>query len=85
MVGRRGARRTGRRTARRVSRRQAAKQAPAPEASAPEASAPEAPPVPEAAPQEDPYAKLKEAKELLDAGILTEEEFAAEKKRILGD
>lgn len=32
----------------------------------------------------DRYAKLKEAKELLDAGILTEEEFAAEKKKILG-
>lgn len=32
----------------------------------------------------DPYQKLKEAKELLDAGILTEKEFAAEKKKILG-
>ena len=32
----------------------------------------------------DPYQKLKEAKELLDAGILTEEEFAAEKKKLLG-
>ncbi|MFV1960568.1 MAG: SHOCT domain-containing protein, partial [Acidimicrobiia bacterium] len=34
--------------------------------------------------EEDKYAKLKEAKELLDAGILTEEEFAAEKAKILG-
>ncbi|MEZ5176379.1 MAG: SHOCT domain-containing protein [Acidimicrobiia bacterium] len=32
----------------------------------------------------DPYEKLKEAKQLLDDGILTEEEFAAEKKKILG-
>ena len=34
--------------------------------------------------QEDPYEKLKEAKELLDQGILTQEEFDAEKKKILG-
>ena len=46
--------------------------------------APAAPP-PEPAPAEDdPYAKLKEAKELLDAGILTQDEFEAEKKKILG-
>ena len=32
----------------------------------------------------DPIAKLKEFKELLDAGILTEEEFAAEKAKLLG-
>lgn len=33
---------------------------------------------------DDPYEKLKEAKKLLDEGILTQEEFAAEKKKILG-
>jgi hypothetical protein len=38
-------------------------------------------PVAEAA---DPIAKLKELKELLDAGVLTEEEFAAEKAKVLG-
>ena len=39
----------------------------------------------EAAPEPvDPYEQLKEAKELLDAGILTQEEFEAEKKKILG-
>ena len=32
----------------------------------------------------DPYAQLKEAKELLDAGILSQEEFEAEKKKLLG-
>lgn len=48
-------------------------------------------PIPAAAPHEaapaedDRYAKLKEAKELLDAGILTQEEFEAEKKKILGE
>ena len=31
----------------------------------------------------DNYAKLKELKELLDNGILTQEEFDAEKKKIL--
>ena len=33
---------------------------------------------------DDPIAKLKELKELLDAGVLTEEEFAAEKAKVLG-
>ena len=33
---------------------------------------------------DDPYEKLKEAKKLLDDGILTQEEFEAEKKKILG-
>lgn len=55
-----------------------------------ESSSPEPEPYAEPAPapaseEVDPYEKLKEAKELLDAGILTEEEFAAEKKRLLGN
>jgi hypothetical protein len=33
--------------------------------------------------QDARYAKLREAKELLDAGILTQEEFEAEKAKIL--
>jgi hypothetical protein len=57
---------------------QPAQQAPPPEAP------PAPPPEPAAAVEEDKYAKLKEAKELLDAGILTDEEFAAEKAKILG-
>ncbi len=32
----------------------------------------------------DPIAKLKELKELLDAGILTEDEFTAQKTKLLG-
>lgn len=47
--------------------------------------APAPAPAPAAQPEEaDPYEKLKDAKKLLDEGILTEEEFAAEKKKILG-
>ena len=38
---------------------------------------------PEAA-QADPYAELKKAKELLDAGIITQEDFEAKKKQLLG-
>ena len=53
---------------------------PPPEQAPPPPSEPVAPPPQE----EDKYAKLKEAKELLDGGILTEEEFAAEKAKILG-
>lgn len=47
---------------------------------------PEASPEPEPQPQAeaDPYEELRKAKELLDEGILTEEEFAAEKAKILG-
>ena len=82
MVGRRGgarrtARRTSRRTSRRVNRRQQMMQG---------GSAPPEEMYEEAAPAEaDPYEKLKEAKKLLDEGILTQEEFDAEKKKILGD
>ncbi|HEV3212501.1 MAG TPA: SHOCT domain-containing protein [Acidimicrobiales bacterium] len=38
---------------------------------------------PDAAP-EDPYAKLKELGALHDQGILTDEEFAAQKAKLLG-
>lgn len=44
-----------------------------------------APPPPPAEPEEDRYDELKKAKELLDSGILTEDEFATEKARILGE
>ena len=48
--------------------------------------APQTDSVPASPPAEvDPYEELKKAKELLDQGILTEEEFAAEKARILGN
>jgi hypothetical protein len=40
-----------------------------------------APPPPE---EEDPVAKLRELAQLRDDGILTEEEFAAQKAKILG-
>ena len=44
----------------------------------------DAPAPPPAEEEVDPYAQLREAKELLDQGILTQEEFEAEKKKILG-
>lgn len=47
----------------------------------------QAPPPPPPAPapaQADPVAQLKELADLKDAGILTEEEFAAQKAKILG-
>jgi Short C-terminal domain len=43
-----------------------------------------APPPPAAAPAPDPIAQLKELGELKQQGILTEEEFAAQKAKILG-
>jgi hypothetical protein len=75
-----------------VARRQAAKAqeqglvAPAP-APAPAAAAPPPPPAPEpaAAPtQADMVAQLRELAALRDDGILTDEEFAAQKARLLG-
>ncbi len=79
-VARRTSRRTARRTSRRVSRRQEAMY------DEPAYSEPEyAPPPPPAEPEVDRYDELKKAKELLDSGILTEDEFAAEKARILGE
>ena len=46
--------------------------------------APPPPPPAAAAPQADTVSQLKELAELKDAGILTEEEFAAQKAKILG-
>jgi hypothetical protein len=74
----------------RVSRRQAerwqqqgtypySQQAPAYEEPQPEYAAP-----PQAPPAADPIHQLKELAELKDQGILTEEEFAAQKAKILG-
>jgi hypothetical protein len=37
-----------------------------------------------AAPAADPIAQLKELGELRDSGVLTEEEFAAQKAKLLG-
>ena len=44
---------------------------------------PPPPPAPAAAAPADPIAQLKELAELKNQGILTEEEFAAQKARIL--
>lgn len=41
-------------------------------------------PVPAAAPEQDTITQLKELAALKDQGILTEEEFAAQKAKILG-
>ena len=38
----------------------------------------------QAAPQEDPYAKLTEMKKLLDAGVITQADFDAAKAKLLG-
>jgi hypothetical protein len=67
----------------RVSRRQAERWAqqdayPPPQQAAPQPAAPAA-----AAPQEDRIAKLQQLGELKAQGVLTEQEFAAEKARIL--
>jgi hypothetical protein len=69
------ARRVARRTSRRTSRRMAAAQ-PAPEAPPPAASAPP--------PQQDDMAQIQQLAAMRDQGLLTEEEFQAKKKQILG-
>ncbi len=54
------------------------------------AAAPPPPPVQDeapaaaAAPAQDPYVELMKLKQLLDAGALTQEEFDAQKQKILG-
>ncbi|HSE09999.1 MAG TPA: SHOCT domain-containing protein [Nocardioidaceae bacterium] len=77
-VQRRQAERFAERDAQIVAQRQAAYEeqtAPAPPQQAPPASA---------APAVDPVAQLKELAELKSQGILTEEEFAVQKAKILG-
>jgi hypothetical protein len=70
------ARRVARRTSRRTSRRMSAAQAPPPEAAA--APAPAAPALP------DDMAQIQQLATMKDQGLLTEEEFQAKKKQILG-
>lgn len=66
----------------RVSRRQAARWA---EQDPQQGGYYEAPPQPApAAPSADPVQQLKDLGELRDKGVLTEEEFAAQKAKILG-
>jgi hypothetical protein len=66
----------------RVSRRQANKWA-AQEEQPPQQYAAPPPPPPPAAAAPDPVAQLKELADLKNQGILTEEEFAAQKAKIL--
>jgi hypothetical protein len=73
------ARRVARRTSRRTSRRMAAAQAPTPAAAPPAAA-----PAPAAPAQQDDMAQIQQLAAMKDQGILTEEEFAAKKKQILG-
>jgi hypothetical protein len=68
------ARRVARRTSRRTSRRMAASQ-PEPQAAPPPAATP--------APQDD-MAQIQQLATMKDQGLLTEEEFQAKKKQILG-
>jgi Short C-terminal domain len=71
----------------RVSRRQATRwgynDQPEPQQQQQYAPEPQYAPPP-AAPEEDPIAKLRELAQLKADGILTEEEFAAQKAKILG-
>jgi hypothetical protein len=64
----------------RVSRRQAERWA---EQAPPQQAPPQQAPPPAAAPAADPIEKLKELGELRDSGVLTEEEFAAQKAKLL--
>jgi len=72
------ARRVARRTSRRTSRRMSAAQAPPPAAAPPTAPAQAAPA------QQDDMAEIQQLAAMKDQGILTEEEFQAKKKQILG-
>ena len=70
------ARRVARRTSRRTSRRMA-------DAQTPQQAAP--PPAAAAAPaQQDDLAQIQQLATMKDQGLLTEEEFQAKKKQILG-
>jgi hypothetical protein len=69
----------------RVSRRQARRWAEQGQPVGTYTQAPqEEPPPPQAASGDDTIAKLKELGELRDSGVLTEEEFAAQKAKLLG-
>ncbi len=71
----------------RVSRRQARRWGYTDEPQQEQAPPPQqqyAPPPPAAAPEEDPIEKLREYAKLRDDGILTDEEFDAQKRRLLG-
>ena len=46
--------------------------------------APPPPPPPAAAPEEDPIEQLRQYAKLRDDGILTDEEFAEQKRKLLG-
>ena len=72
------ARRVARRTSRRTSRRMSAAQTPPP------AAAPPAAPAQAAPAQQDDMAEIQQLAAMKDQGILTEEEFQAKKKQILG-
>jgi hypothetical protein len=67
----------------RVSRRQASRWAAQDQQYAEPVYEQEPAPV-QAAPVEDPVAQLRELAKLRDDGILTDEEFAAQKRKILG-
>jgi hypothetical protein len=69
------ARRVARRTSRRTSRRMADAQAPQQAAPPPAAAAPV---------QQDDMAQIQQLATMKDQGLLTEEEFQAKKKQILG-
>jgi Short C-terminal domain len=73
------ARRVARRTSRRTSRRMSAAQPPPQEAPQQAAA-----PAPAAPAQQDDMAEIQQLATMKDQGILTEEEFEAKKKQILG-
>ena len=68
----------------RVSRRQATRWGQQEAERYDEPAAPPPPPPAPAAPAADPIEQLKQLAELKNQGILTEEEFAAQKAKILG-
>ncbi len=78
MGGRRVARRTARRTSRRMMRREASFNEPEPEYE----EAP--PPAPAPAPPTDYAAELQKLAQLKEQGLITEADFEAKKKQILG-
>jgi Short C-terminal domain len=63
---------------------QESQQAPPPPPQQAYAPPPPPPPPPPAPAQDDTIAKLKELAQLKEQGILTDEEFAAQKARVLG-